>query len=251
MSDEFYIGWQTQAPTGIRSHIRKAIVLLAALALGLAVLLALAQKTIGVAAFEWGHLKTFTGILRTDPVPHLVVSQPGHGSGQSAYYLVAPFKFGLDEETIAALDGKGVTLKGTLIYRDNQTMIEAVPDSIKATSGIAPVSLQTVTNFGRQTFVGEIVDSKCYLGVMNPGRLTPHRACAVRCISGGIPPILLVRQSEGPPLCFLLVSAEGRPVNIEVLDMVAEPVEITGEVVHDGSLMILRANPATYQRVKK
>jgi hypothetical protein len=93
------------------------------------------------------------------------------------------------------------------------------------------------------------VDSKCYLGVMNPGQLTTHRACALRCISGGIPPVLLVRQTNGNPLYFLLVSSDGKPVNKQVLNMVAEPVEITGEVERQGELLILRAAPPTYRRV--
>ncbi len=102
---------------------------------------------------------------------------------------------------------------------------------------------------GKQTLAGEIVDSKCFLGVMNPGQLTPHRACAIRCISGGVPPVLLVRQNDGPAICLLLVSAEGKPVNKQVLDRVAEPLEITGEVERQGELLILRAAPATYRRL--
>ncbi|MFO1512850.1 MAG: hypothetical protein U1F83_08070 [Verrucomicrobiota bacterium] len=101
---------------------------------------------------------------------------------------------------------------------------------------------------GKQTLLGEIVDSKCFLGVMNPGQLTPHRACAIRCISGGVPPVLLVRQQDGPAAYLLLVSADGKPVNKQVLDMVAEPVEITGDVERQGELLILRADPATYRR---
>src|SRR6266511_5317835 len=101
----------------------------------------------------------------------------------------------------------------------------------------------TSESLGEHTLVGEIVDSKCYLGVMNPGALTPHRACAIRCISGGIPPVLLVRRSNGPALYFLLVSREGQPVNKEVLNLGAEPVEITGEVEREGNLLILRADP--------
>ncbi len=252
MNEEFYVGWQNQAPAGIALHVRKVVFALVILTLALASVLALTQTTIGVAVFEWGHPKTFNGILKANPYPHLLVPRPGQAGGQSAYYLVAPFKFGLDTKTVAALDGKPVTLKGTLIYRNNQTMIEAIPDSIKATlNETAAVIASTITNLGRQTLVGEIVDSKCYLGVMNPGRLTTHRACAVRCISGGIPPILLVRRENGPPLYFLLVSDDGQPVNKQVLDMVAEPVEITGEVVQQGELAILRANPATYRRVTK
>ena len=95
------------------------------------------------------------------------------------------------------------------------------------------------------------MDSKCYLGVMNPGQLTTHRGCAIRCISGGIPPVLLVRQTNGPALYFLLVSRDGKPMNKQVLNMVAEPVQITGEVERQGELLIVRADPATYRRVKQ
>ena len=108
---------------------------------------------------------------------------------------------------------------------------------------------QTVP-LGRQTFIGEIVDSKCFLGVMNPGQLTPHRACAIRCISGGVPPVLLVRQEDGSAGYLLLVSDNGKPVNKQVLDLIAEPVEITGEVELQGELLILRADPARYRRAK-
>ena len=94
------------------------------------------------------------------------------------------------------------------------------------------------------------MDSKCFLGVMNPGQLTPHRACAIRCISGGVPPMLLVRQSDGSAIYLLLVSSGGKAVNKQVLDLVAEPVEITGEVERQGELLILRADPATYRRTK-
>ena len=85
---------------------------------------------------------------------------------------------------------------------------------------------------------------------MNPGQLTPHRGCAIRCISGGVPPVLLVRQKEGPANYFLLVSADGKPVNKQILDLVADPVEITGELQRQGELLILRADPATYRRAK-
>jgi hypothetical protein len=105
-------------------------------------------------------------------------------------------------------------------------------------------------SLGRQTLIGEIVDSKCFLGVMNPGQLTPHRACAIRCLSGGVPPVLLVRPKDGPAIYLLLVSADGKPVNHQVLDLVAEPVEISGEVERQGELLILSADPATYRRIK-
>src|SRR5260370_8819960 len=107
-------------------------------------------------------------------------------------------------------------------------MIEVVNASIKqlgnpekrlATApGAQPVSL------GQQTLVGEIVDSKCFLGVMNPGQLTPHRACAIRCISGGVPPVLLVRQKDGPAVYLFLVSPHGNTPTKTLLDLVPAPL---------------------------
>jgi hypothetical protein len=104
-------------------------------------------------------------------------------------------------------------------------------------------------SLGEHTFIGEIVDSKCFLGVMNPGQLKPHRACAVRCISGGVPPVLLVRETNGTARYLVLVSRDGKPVNKQVLNIVAEPVGIRGELVRQGQMLVLRADPATYQRL--
>jgi hypothetical protein len=251
--DEFYIGWEAKAAPGIGKTARKAVVVLLALALLVPVVLAVSQRMIGASVFEWGTHKAFSGILQAQPYPHLLVARPGNADGLprfSTYYLVAPWKFGLDRETIAPLHGKSVTLKGTLIYRGNQTMIETKPEWIQASDKSSTISLPQTTRLGRQTLVGEIVDSKCFLGVMNPGQLTPHRACAIRCISGGVPPVLLVRQKDGPATYLLLVSSEGKPVNQQVLDIVAEPVEITGDVERQGDLLILRADPDTYRRAK-
>src|SRR5438876_1856225 len=272
--DECYIGWQDRAPAGIASRVRRAVVCLLMLAVVLGLLFAVAQRTIGVSVFEWGNVKSFSGVLESQPYPHLLVPRPGVSGGPTAfssYYLVKPFKFGLDSETTSRLDGKVVSLNGTLIYRGNQTMIEVMGDSIKPLDSLHSAEAPSPTlrapslppgerdgvrgspitseSLGQQTLIGEIVDSKCYLGVMNPGALTPHRACAIRCISGGIPPVLLVRQTNGPALYFLLVSRDAKPVNKQGLHLVAEPVEIAGEVERQGELLILRADPATYRRV--
>ncbi len=252
-SDEFYIGWQAQAAPGIGRTVRKTVVLLLSIALLSGAGLAISQRMIGTSVFEWGTRKTFSGILQTEPYPHLLVPRPGKidSSPQfSTYYLVAPWKFGLNHDAIAPLDGKSVTLKGTLIYRGNQTMVETKPEWIQAAEKVSAMDAapQTVS-LGKQTLVGEIVDSKCFLGVMNPGQLAPHRACAIRCISGGCPPVLLVQQNKGAPLYLLLVSAEGKPVNQQVLDIVAEPVAISGDVERQGELLILHADPSTYRRV--
>src|SRR2546426_92337 len=114
MDDEFYIGWESNAPPGIGSRVRRAAVFLLALAVVLGVLLAVAQRTIGGSVFEWGKIKSFSGILKSQPYSHLLVPRPGASGGHgaySSYYLVKPFKFGLDNETANRLDGQSVSLK--------------------------------------------------------------------------------------------------------------------------------------------
>lgn len=251
MNDEFYIGWQSQPAPGIRRFLRRWVAAILVVALLLPVILAVSQRTIGMAMFEWGGPKQFTGIFRVRPYPHLLVPRPDgahHAVSYSTYFLVAPWKYGLSPKAVAHLDGKFVSLQGTLIYRDTQTMIEVSNAELtEATNRPVTTPLPPTISFGRQTFAGEIVDSKCYFGVMNPGQLAPHRACAKLCISGGIPPVLVVSRTNAPPLCLLLVSPTGEPVNWQVLDLVAVPVEITGEVKNQDGLLLLQADPRDYR----
>ena len=109
---------------------------------------------------------------------------------------------------------------------------------------------QAWSALGSYTLRGEIVDSKCFLGVMKPGRRKPHRACATRCISGGVPPIFFVETVAGEHDFLLLVDEAGAPVNDRVLDLVAEPLEITGEVRRHGAHLVLAADPASYRRLE-
>jgi hypothetical protein len=252
MNEEFYIGWEDKAAPGIRKTVHRVVMMLCLIAFLAPLGLAVSQRMIGASVFEWGTVKNFSGIFQATPYPHLLVPRPGNAEAGrfSTYYLVAPFKFGLARGAIAPFDGKYVALKGTLIYRGNQTMIEVAKNSIQLenTSSVPPVVPGAIP-LGEHTLVGEIVDSKCFLGVMNPGQLAPHRACAIRCISGGVPPVLLVRQKSGAALYLLLVAADGKPVNKQILDFIAEPVEITGQVERQGQLLILRADPATYRKL--
>jgi hypothetical protein len=251
MNDDFYIGWQDQAPPRLARRIKVLAGIIMIAITACAFVFGKLQQTIGISVFEWGTTKEFTGILMDKPYPHLLVPPPAEkgSSDFSTYLLVNPFKFGFERETAQRFAGRSVALRGTLIYRNGQAMIEVNPGTVTPVTETAASHRTGLVNLGRQTLRGEIVDSKCYLGVMNPGEFIPHRACAIRCISGGIPPVLVVRRENGPPLHFLLVSPEGLPVNKYLLDLVAEPVEITGEVQRQGDLLILRANPADFRRI--
>ncbi len=257
-NEEFYVGYHPQAPAGIgrflRTRITGLILLVALVGAGLAAL----QNPFPVKVFEWGVPREFVGLMQTKPYPELLVRRPGTTTANSSdsqwsrYSLVAQGKMGADE-LVAGNQGKWVTVRGSLIYRGGQTMIEVAPggvQSVESTGDPATAVVNTgdFENLGTHTLVGEIVDSKCWLGVMAPGSTKPHRACAARCISGGIPPVLLVRGADGSAVYLQLASHAGEAVNQDVLPYVAEIVEITGEIYRDGQRLILQFNPEGIRR---
>jgi hypothetical protein len=243
-ADEFYIGYQPRAPRNLARLIRWVVAALFALGALAALVLVFGQRPFPAAFFDFGNVRDFEGTLRLKPVPML--QEQG---GRTRHALTAEGKHGLAHD-LAQLDGRRVRLRGTAIRRDGMSMLEVADGSLQpldaapvATPDAGPVEL------GVHTLIGEIVDSKCYLGVMNPGRAKPHRDCAVRCISGGVPPLFVVQDAMGGAAQLWLVNADGSPVNQQVLDRVAEPLAITGAVARIGAHLVLRADPAGYRRV--
>ena len=245
---EFFIGWEGKAPEGIGKSLRHKLIFVP-LFIIIGVVIASRQGSIGDGAKESGK-REFTGVLISDPVPMLVTPEREEVSGTSVFYLVNPMKKGFDLELARTNNLKSVTLTGVLLHRDGEAMIEVAPDSLES-GGSSGDPLGKPESLGVMTLQGEIVDSKCYLGQMTPGNLKTHRACAIHCISGGVPPVLLVRSESGGANLFLLTDEDGKPVNDRVLDLVALPIEITGTVEKMGELVVLKASPDTYRRLDK
>ena len=174
--DEFYVGYLPKAPPGIASWVRKWVTLLFILIPLLGWLLVESQSPSPPAVFEFGKVRDFTGRIVAKPYPVLVVKRPGQtgaAPGLSRYFLVAFGKKGAGS-MVAPWDGQWVTLAGSLVYRDDQTMIEVVDGSIRPAGETRQgISAGGREDLGKVTLLGEIVDSKCFLGVMNPGNLNP------------------------------------------------------------------------------
>lgn len=250
-NDDFYIGYLAQAPQGLAKKVRLYILLLLGAAAVTAVVVVAMQQPFYPSTYEFLNYRSFEGVISESPYPTLLVDrpgEPGEDAPHSRYYLVAEGKHGA-QEAVSGLDGKRVRLEGTLVYRDDQTMLEIVDGTVEEVSAADTLALAAGKSLGTHTLVGEIVDSKCFLGVMNPGNLKPHRACASLCIRGGIPPVLAVRDRAGRASYLMLQGPNGQTVNEEVLDLVAEPVEITGEVIRYDNLLVLKADPASFQRL--
>ena len=240
---EFYIGYLPKAPAGIRKIVRLVVGGILLVSVAGALLFAAAQREFANSSFEFGKMTEYQGDLIEEPYPSLIVhGQSGATESKNPFLLVAPGKHGA-EQIVNGYGGRNVRLRGTLIHREEGQMIEVVPGSITEASG-RQASRPAPRYLGEFTLNGEIVDSKCFLGVMNPGRGKVHRDCAVRCISGGIPPAFVTEDLAGATKILLLTDETGKPLKKGLfLNRVAQPLQIHGRVVESEGLLYLQAAP--------
>ena len=232
---EFYVGYHQQAPPGLARRLRATVAVLFALSCAIAVVLVIGQHAFVASRFEFQQYRDYEGTFVAWPYPIL------RAGGGRDYLLVGQGKHGLTEAPPEA-DGRAVRLKGAKVEYGPNLMLELLPGSFQPVAG-SPQTKQDLSPQGPATLSGEIVDTKCHFGVMNPGRGKVHRDCAVRCISGGIPPGLRVRDASGQTRVYLL-TGQGK----EILDYVGEPVSVTGEILRQGSLWILKAGRGAIRR---
>ena len=254
---EFFVGY-LPVPVGMARFARGvagvALVGLAAVAGALASV----QRPLGQGQFSWDTESEFCGRLQTSPVPGLwtVATEGSTGTPFTGAFvpLVGEGKHGPDVQLLAAGD-RDIAFRGHRIERYGKQLIEVTGELAGGGAAVAATGMSPPAQvaLGRQRLRGEIVDSKCFFGVMKPARGKAHRDCAVRCISGGAPPAFVVRASgpagEERTLVLLLVAADGASIAGRVLDLVAEPVEIEGEISRLGDQLVLSTDPSTIRRI--
>lgn len=241
--DPFYVGYHPTAPDAVARRVRLNVLALALVTAGAAVLLAASQRRADPGVFEYGTVRTLHGQIQALPYPSLLVPASGltdRGAAYTRYLLVAEGKHGADP-LVGGLDGRWVDLRGTRIARPEREMLEVAAHGItEAAAGDGVLAMPPEQSLGRLTLRGEIVDSKCWLGVMKPATGNVHRGCAARCLSGGIPPILMTRDASGAVRHYLLTDSTGRQAPEWFAGMAGRTVELTGEVVRFGDVDLMR-----------
>jgi hypothetical protein len=198
--DEFYIGYEAHLPPRIKLAIRWAVACMATCVIGAAALFVVAQRPLAQSRFDYGAVHEAVGLLVLDPAPALLVETDG---SWERYWLVSRGKHGAARAMGATPPG-WVRLEGTRIERTPWQMLEVADGSVRpipARGDGPPVPADTPMSV---TLRGEVVDSKCFLGVMNPGERTVHRDCAIRCLAGGIAPMFSFENERGAQLALLL-----------------------------------------------
>lgn len=260
--DPIFVGY---LPTPARDR-RFLLVVIPLLLVGVVLLAigrSLDQGSPGQGIWDTGHLRTLEGELVPGTYPVLRVADPDSSGGVRSWLLVEQGKFGPQARVRSLLEADDASsafparARGFRIERDGQPMLELLPgteglERLTGTSDDAlPAPATRVGEPGR--YRGEIVDAKCWLGVMKPGAGKRHKACATLCIGGGVPPMMVWIDASGQRRRAVLVGPEGASVFGRIRDWIADPVELTGRLEQRDDLVYLRlgSTPDAIRRIDR
>ena len=252
--DEFFIGYEPPMLPRLAQFVVTVVIVLAGAVAAWAVTLASGHVPLEGGMFEFGHPRLFSGTIVELPYPALQTDGVDQ-SEPARLILVAPGKHGADE-LVRGLDGRHVTLTGTRIQRGTRVMVEIEPGSIvrgdASESRLTPAAIRGESFAeGPITLRGEIVDSKCFLGVMVPGAGKTHKDCASLCLRGGVPPALYVQDRSGQSVVLLLTGPSDEPIGTQAVGLAGEAVDVTGAIERQGGWLVLRTAPRTWQPVAR
>ena len=249
--DEFYIGYQSEMPKGIRKFLLPIVILVFVLSLGVASVLVLNQGGFPRSNFELGNLSELTGIYTSSPIPMLKIDLGVSPEGKRQYESVMLIGFGkfsalptiqtIEKAQKVSLEGKEVTLKGTYIFYDGKKLFELTPKeaSLVSINKSSTTTSYLIQNKGNAELKGEIIDPKCYFGVMKPGEGKAHRSCASRCLAGGIPPVFKVNKMDGTKGYYILEGADYEALK----PYIGRYVKMKGTVTQYDDWMVLNTTP--------
>ena len=255
---DFFIGWQEKLPRSSRSVIVKLLLTFLLIGLGVILLFVMNQTRFNNHFFQFGKIQVVTGTYFQEPVPVLRVSEGIDDDNVSKDLLLVGYgKSGSEgimkniQNQHGSLVGKSIKIQGSLIHGDGRSVFELTnkEESYLETSS-QEISLDNNKEIGEiMELKGEILDPKCYFGIMKPGEGKIHKSCAIRCISGGIPPVLKVNEN-GSNQYYVILGKNGLKINKALLDFIAEPVKLKGITYNMNGWNFIEVSPTTIQIIK-
>ena len=229
---DFFVGWAAAPP---RPQRRLLVGLALAVPLGFGALglaLGRAADDPGAGAFDWeAGSQHLVGTAAARPYPLLYLPS-GH-----TLMLTGLGKSGVELDP--ALDGRRVAADGVMIRRGTLDMLQV--EALTPEPG--PAALPDPVPLGRWRLAGEICDGKCDTGAMRPGNGLAHRACALLCLAGGVPPVWVTAGPVQGVGFLLLAGADGGPLPAPLRRLTALRVDIDGTLDRRGDLLVFRADP--------
>jgi len=249
MKDELYVGWSGEAPKGYSNAAKKFLLVGLFLMLLVGVLFVTNQSRYIDSKYEYGVLQEVSGYLVQNPVWGLRVEKDGE---INTIPIVGFGKMGPEStltqmmETHQLSEGTMVTLRGMLTHYQGKSLMELTEGEHSLVNVGEQVMLdRNITREGVKTLEGEIVDPKCFFGVMNPAFKAVHRSCAIRCILGGMPPLLAIRENGAFVDYYFLHGKEMESISKELLPFVGVPIKVSGQVASYDDWKSMAIDPET------
>lgn len=234
----FYVGYLSM-PTGYKRFIRVIVGCFAGVVIGSAAAIAFAQRNPGAAVWDTSSEQLLTGVAVIEPFPAILVTDDD--GTVLPHLLVQMGKLGA-RELLEPFAGTTVNVRGFLLERAGRRIVELSSDNaIEAANSDGSGALPIIFESESIELSGEILDGKCYLGAMKPGDGKAHKACALLCLDGGLPPMFAdTRDPLTADIRLLLFEDGTASLPDGYRDLVAERVSVRGTPGDWGDLRVLR-----------
>lgn len=235
--DEFYIGYVDHIGNNTKKTVQWFVLLGLLTIVLIALIFAFTQNTFKNSTFELATETKVMGVYHETPYPMLKVKIAENtfknilllGFGKSS---VNPYLKSLHNNG-SPLSGSMLSIEGNLIYYNGKTLLQVTSDEkvslIEKNNSSRLPKTKIVTD--NVKLKGEIIDPKCYFGVMKPGKGKIHRSCAALCISGGIPPVLVTNNENNISEYYLITDTKGKPIHKDIIPFIGKPSLLSGRVV--------------------
>ena len=271
----FFIGWNSVNHYSLYHFALRTGLWFAAGILITGFFLSEQQNELTGFGIDYDHIKEIEGWLLAKPIPIFRILDAKDSNGNPQYrniLLVDGFKHGADAAVLKFLGSDSVRyvkLKGYIskkyISCGNAGEPSCEMQCVQCIAGTKQFPLMELENGtwsfesekepvayapekliydGPKEITGEILDAKCYLGAMNPGFGKVHMSCAIRCISGGIMP-MVIYNINGIEKFAILLGQHGEPINNEILPYVGVKSIIKGNEMTFGNWQIIRMKNIT------
>ena len=236
--DGFYVGYMA-VPASYKRVLKVIIGAAAGVIVGSAAAITMSQRDPGAAVWDIASEREFTGVAVVEPFPAVLIA---NDDGVVLPHLVVQMGKVGARELLEPVQGELVTVRGYQLERAGRRIIELTDGQTISSAGVGDGSLllSVSTTGERVELEGEILDGKCYLGAMKPGDGKAHKACALLCLDGGLPPMFAdTRDPATADIRLLVFGDSGSQLPVEYRGLVAEPVVITGKAATWGDLDVV------------
>jgi methionine sulfoxide reductase heme-binding subunit len=265
----FFVGWNSGNARSIYLFCFRTGLWLALLIIFVGLFLSTQQKELSPFAIDYDHVEEIRGWLLNKPIPILRIIETKESNGSPRYkniLLVDGFKHGAEASLLKFLGNDSVRyvrlkgysshkiiscgkpgrfpcdsacsqcIAGTMLF----PLMELENGSYSLETEKEPMNYQAenLIDHGVNEITGEILDAKCYLGAMNPGYGKVHMSCAIRCISGGIMPIIVYKE-KGIEKFAVLLDRQGEAINKKILGSIGIKSTVKGHFYNYGNWEIV------------